>query len=224
MRAEHTKVRASDESQELKPRSAAKRRLRPGPSRAVTSTRFPGLRWVPAPLAVLAAAIGTLVIGSLQGQVAAANAHQPPHYKVGGLSLTVGTVLWMSNSMTGQPAKQASQGYSMPSSEMPGMQPVGDNRLRFEVNFSNVSSGPQRYSTTDFTLVGPGGKTWKVDPPNNSSQPASANLQPGFGAIIDMYFDLPAKDSKNLTIKWSHDGTTVSIPVNTGTAPSGMHM
>ncbi|HEY2578717.1 MAG TPA: hypothetical protein VGI74_20630 [Streptosporangiaceae bacterium] len=199
-------------------------RLRPGHDRAVPRSRLPGLRWVSGPLAVLAAVIGAMVVGSLQGQVASANAHQAAHYQAGGLSLTTGAMVWMDDSMTGQPAGQKAQGYSMPSSEMPGMQQVGDNRLRVEVNFSNKSSAVQWYSTTDFSLAGPGGKTWKVDGQGNSSQPASAYLEPGFGTTIDMYFDLPAKDSKNLTLKWSHDGTTSAIPVSIGTAPAGMHM
>lgn len=223
MRDEHTKVRVSDESQELKPRSAAKRRLRPGPSRAVASTRFPGLRWVPAPLAVLAAAIGALVIGSLQGQVSAANANQAPRYEAGGISVTIGAMNWMDNSMTGQPVTKgaSSKGYSMPSSEMPGMQAIGDDRLRVEVDLSNVSSDLQRYSMNDFSLVSPGGKTWHVVPQGNSNQPAAANLRPGFGTIIDMYFDMPAKYSKHLKLIWTSDGVTKTIPVNPGAAPMG---
>ncbi len=227
MRAEQLKAKASDQSQELKPRAAARGRPGSDPDRASPRARLPGLRWVPIPLAVLVAVIGTMVIGSLQGQVSAASANQAPRYNAGGLSLTVGTTNWMDDSMTGQPAKQgkqASQGYSMPSSEMPGMQALGDNRLRVEVDLSNISGDVERYSMTDFTLVSQGGKTWKVDPQGNSSQPASAILEPGFGTIIDFYFDLPAKNSKNLTLKWSRDGTTISIPVNTGTAPEGMHM
>ncbi|HET9893364.1 MAG TPA: hypothetical protein VFQ44_00255 [Streptosporangiaceae bacterium] len=216
MRAKQIKDRASYQGQTLKP--GADR------DRASPRTRLPGLRWVPVPLAVLAAVIGTLVIGSLQGQVQAANANRAPRYEAGGLSLTVGETNWMNNSMTGQPAKAVPKGYSMPSSEMPGMQAVGDNRLRVEVDLSNVSGGLQRYSMNDFKVISRDGKTWHVNPQGYSNQPASANLRPGFGTVIDMYFDMPAKDSKNLTLTWSRDGTTISIPVNTGTAPSGMHM
>jgi hypothetical protein len=210
----------------MKPRAAARALPGSGRDRASPRARLPGLRWVPIPLAALVAGIGALVIGSLQGQVAAANANQAPRYKAGGLSLTVGATNWMDNSMTGQPTEKGSQpqGYSMPSSEMPGLQQVGDNRLRVEVDLSNVSSDLQRYSITDFRLVGPGGKTWKVDSPGDSSQPVSADLEPGFGTVVDFYFDMPAKDSKHLTLKWSRGGTTISIPVNTGTAPGGMHM
>lgn len=223
MRVKQMKPRASDRSREGQ---SARTRSQPDRDGAASRSRMPGLRWVPAPLAVLVAAIGALVIGSLQGQVAAANANQAPRYQAGGILLKVGAINWMDDSMTGQPTKKGSksQGYSMPSSEMPGMQEVGDNRLRVEVDLSNVSSDRQRYSIRDFTLVGPGGKVWHVDSPGNSSQPAAANLQPGFGTIIDMYFDMPAKNSHHLTIRWSHDGTTISIPANTGTVPGGMHM
>ena len=113
----------------------------------------------------------------------------------------------------------------MPDSMMPGMQPTGDNRLRVEVDLSNVSSRVQRYSTTDFSLSGPGGKTWQVNGQEHSTLPASGNLQPGFATTIDVYFDIPASDSKNLTLRWSRGGRTIYRPVSTGgAAPAGMHM
>jgi hypothetical protein len=179
---------------------------------------------VPVPLALLAAALGLLVMGTIQGQAAADLASHPN--EAGGLSLTVDTMLWMSNDMGGTGAPQASpppdDSYSMPSSEMPGMQPVGDNRLRVEVDLSDVTGSVQQYSTTDFTLSAPGGKTWPVNGQEHSSQPASADLQPGFRTTIDVYFDIPAADSKNLTLHWSRGGRTISMPVSTGgAAPAG---
>jgi hypothetical protein len=188
--------------------------------------RMPGLRWVPVPLAALAAVIGVLVMGSFQGQVAEANAHQVG-YRAGGLALSVDTMYWMSNNMTGLGPQQKGvpNGFSMPPSEMPGIQPEGDNRLRIEVELSNVTTGMQRYSTTDFTLAGPGGKTWNVDPQGLSVMAGSANLAPGFQSTVDIYFDIQAANSKHLTLKWSRDGTTVSIPVQIGGASSaGMRM
>jgi Domain of unknown function (DUF4352) len=181
---------------------------------------------VPVPLAMLAAIMGLLVAGSMQGRAAADLAKEPS--QAGGLSLTVDTMLWMSNDMSGSGAPQASpppaDGFSMPDSMMPGMQSAGDNRLRVEVDLSNVTGSTQQYSTTDFSLSGPGGKTWKVNGQEHSAQPASADLQPGFRTTIDVYFDIPASDSKNLTLHWSRGGRTISMPVNTGTGPSGMHM
>jgi hypothetical protein len=113
----------------------------------------------------------------------------------------------------------------MPDSMMPGMQPTGDNRLRVEVDLSNVTSSVQHYSTTDFSLSGPGGKTWNVNGQEHSAQPASADLRPGFRTTVDIYFDIPASDSKNLTLKWSRGGRTISMPVNTGgEGPGTMHM
>ena len=191
---------------------------------AVPRGRLRGLRWVPVPLALLAAVLGVLVMGALQGQ-AAANLTSHPN-EAGGLSLTVDTMLWMSNDMGGSGAPQASpppadsSGYAMPSSMMPGMQPVGDNRLRVEVDLSNVTGNVQQYSTTDFTLSAPGGKTWKVNDQEHSSLPGSADLQPGFGTTVDVYFDIPAGDSKHLTLHWSRGGRTVSMPVNTSGSPS----
>jgi hypothetical protein len=177
---------------------------------------------VPVPLAILAAALGVLVFGSVQGQAAADLASHPT--EAGGLAITVDTMLWMSNDMdgAGNPNAAPAPGdeYSMPSSMMPGMQPVGDNRLRIEVDLANVTSGAEEYATTDFTLSGPGGKTWQADDQDHSSQPASAYLRPGFRTTVDVYFDVQAADSKNLTLHWSRDGRTISIPVNTSGQPS----
>jgi Domain of unknown function (DUF4352) len=184
----------------------------------------PWLRWVPVPLAVLAAAIGALVMGSFQGQVAAANANRPG-YQAGGLSLTVDTMLWMSNDMTGQgPGNKGHASFSMAPSMMPGMQAVGENRLRVEVSLNNTTGDTQTYSIGDFSLSAPDGKTFSVDPIGHEDMTSSANLQPGFGTTIDVYFDMPAKQSKNLTLEWSRGGTTVSIPVHTSGSPGPMRM
>jgi len=169
------------------------------------------------PLAVLAAAIGMLVMGSFQGQVASANAHQTG-YRAGGIALSVQTMQWMMN------MGSSGGGYQMPASMMPGFQSVGEDRLRVEVNLSNVTTSTQPYSITDFTISSPGGKTWHIDSVAHSNTPLSAHLAPGFGTNIDIYFDVPAKQSKHLILKWSHGGTTVSIPVNTSKMPANMKM
>lgn len=202
-------------------RSAGRRKRSP----ATAILRMRGLRWVPVPLAALATVIGVLVMGSFQGQAAESSAHQSG-YRAGGLTLSIDQMYWMSNDMTGLgPGQKVNpNGYSMPASEMPGIQPVGDNRLRVEVALSNITTGMQRYSTTDFSLTGPAGKTWQADGQGHSSMAGSANLAPGFQATVDVYFDIPGKDSKHLTLHWSRGGTTVSIPVTTNGAAGGMHM
>lgn len=192
--------------------------------RSTPGARLRGLRWVPVPLAILAAALGVLVFGTVQGQAAADLASHPA--EAGGLSLSVNTMLWMSNDMDGSgnpsAAPPPADSYSMPSSMMPGMQPAGDNRLRVEVDLSNVTGSAEQYSTTDFTLSGPGGKTWQVDGQDHSSLPGSAYLRPGFSTTVDVYFDVPAADSKHLILHWSRAGRTISIPVSTGgAAPAG---
>lgn len=211
---------------EAKPGAASKRsagkRKRDGPR----SRLDPWLRWVPVPLAALVAVIGLLVMGTFQGQVAAANANSGAAYQAGGLALSVDTMLWMSNDMTGQgPAnKKNNHGFAMDPSMMPGMQPVGEDRLRVEVSLSNDTSDVQLYSINDFTVAAPGGKTWNNDGIEHEDLTTSAVLQPGFATTIDLYFDVPAKQSKHLTLKWSRGGTTVSIPVQTSTHPGPMHM
>lgn len=198
--------------------------------RPVRGGRLRGLRWVPVPLALLAAVLGLLVMGSMQGRAAAVLASEPN--EAGGLGLTVDTMLWMSNVMTGSGAPQVApapadspNGFAMPDSMMPGMQATGDNRLRIEVDLSNVTNSVQTYATTDFSLSGPGGKTWNVNGQEHSAQPASADLEPGFRTTIDIYFDISAKDSKNLILHWSRGGRTITVPVNTnGEQPGSMHM
>jgi hypothetical protein len=175
-----------------------------------------GLRWVPVPLAALAAVIGALILGSFQGQVAAANARQSG-YRAGGLALSVDTMLWMMN-MTHNKGY-----YHMPQSQMPGYQVFGQNRLRVEVTFADVTTSAQQYSTSDFSLSSPSGKVWKVDGTDHSDMATSAVLEPGFQTIVNLYFDVPSGQSKNLTLKWSRGGTTVSIPIN-ATRSGSVHM
>jgi hypothetical protein len=189
--------------------------------RSAPGGRLRGLRWVPVPLALLAAMLGVLVFGSVQGRAAADLASHPS--EAGGLSLAVDTMNWMNDDMggSGNPsaAPPPADSYSMPSSMMPGMQAVGDNRLRIEVDLTNVTGSVQQYATTNFTLSG-SGKTWQVNGQEHSTLPASANLQPGFRTTIDVYFDIPAADSKNLILHWSRGGRTISMPVKTGNAAS----
>jgi hypothetical protein len=176
-------------------------------------------------MAALAAVIGLLVMGSFQGQVSAANASRPG-YQAGGLSLSVNTMLWMSNDMTGLgPLNQSHKGFSMSSSMMPGIQSAGNDRLRVEVVLNNNTGDVQRYSVGDFSVAGRGSKTWPADSVGHEDMPSSAVIQPGFAVTIDLYFDVPAKYITHLTVEWSRGGTTVSIPVRTSNAsPGPMHM
>lgn len=197
-------------------RERERARSHPGP-------RLPGLRWVPVPLALLAAAVGWLVLGGAMGQRAAATEQHVHGFQAGGLSLQPDAMLWLSNDMTGQgPVKNKNpKGFKMAPSMMPGMQPVGDNRLRVEVSLANVTSVNQRYALSNFKVVGPDGGSWPVDSTDGSMQPTNAILRPGFGTIIDLFFDIPIAQTKNLSIEWSRAGTTVVIPVNTsGKLPS----
>jgi hypothetical protein len=172
-------------------------------------------------LAVLAAVVGWLIVGSLQGQFVAANAHNQPSYQEGGLGMAVSQMLWMSNDMTGQGPLKVAKGYSMDPSMMPDMQTANNNRLRVEVNLRNVTSDVQRYSMGDFSVVTTGGQSVTVNGNGRSDTRTSGVLEPGFEVTLDMYFDIPAAKSKNLIVKWSRSGSTVSIPVNTGGVQPG---
>src|SRR5215472_380851 len=103
----------------------------------------PWVRWLPAPVAVLVATVGWVVLGdALQSHAT----HQHGTYEAGGLALSVNTMVWMSNDMTGQgPVAPVSQGFAMDPSMMPGMQTSNNNRLRVDVTLRNQTSDVQTY-------------------------------------------------------------------------------
>ena len=191
------------------------------PRKAATAApRMPGLRWVPVPLAILLAAIGWLVFGSATGQHALAAAHEGP--QAGGLALTISQVVWMVDDMSTPGQKVNPNQFQMPASMMPGMQTLGEKRLRVELYVRNVSSSPQRYALGEFRLFGTGGKSWSpVANAATRGQILSAALDPGFQAIIDLYFDLPLSQGNRLTMQWEHGGTTVTFPIHATGMSSG---
>jgi hypothetical protein len=182
---------------------------------------MPGLRWVPVPLAFLLAVIGWLIFGSAIGQHALASAHAGPEQ--GGMGLTVNQAVWMADDMTNPATKNNPGGFTMPASEMPGMQTVGDKRLRIELYLRNVSSSPQRYGLAEFRLLGTGHQSWPpLDNAAVRGQPLSAVLAPDFQATTDLYFDLPASQRGQLRLEWEHDGHIMTIPIHVGASMVGM--
>jgi len=189
---------------------------------ATAGSRFPGLRWVPVPLAILMAALGWLVFGSVLGQHASAGAHAG--LEAGGLGLTVNQTVWMSDDMANPGQSSTKGGFAMPANMMPGMQTVGEKRLRIELYIRNTSTSPQAYALSEFRLLGTGGRSWQ--PLNNAATRGamrSAVLEPGFQTTIDVYFDLPAAQGNHLSVEWSHGGSAVTFPVHvTGTDSTGV--
>lgn len=177
------------------------------------------LRWLPAPLAVLAALVGWLVLASLPGQAHDGHDHG---YQAGGLALAVSQMLWMSNDMGDGPVPVPT-GYQMPDNMMPGMQAAGDDRLRLEVQLTNVSSRVQQYAPSEFEVVAPGGQSWQALDDGGYDATTVAALQPGFAVTVDMYFDIPAKQITNLTVTWSRGGSTVRFPVKIGVPSPHVH-
>jgi hypothetical protein len=171
---------------------------------------------------MLLAALGWLVFGSMLGQHAIAGEHAG--LQAGGLGLTVNQTVWMSGDMgnPGQPSTKG--GFSMPGSMMPGMQAVGEKRLRIEVYLRNISTSPQRYALSEFRLLGTGGRSWQtLDNAATRGAVQSAVLAPGFQTTLDFYFDIPASQGKHLSVEWSHGGSTVTFPVHiTGTDSTGV--
>jgi hypothetical protein len=174
---------------------------------------LPGLRWVPVPLAMLMAALGWLVFGSVLGQHALASAHAGLH--AGGLGLTVNQVVWMADDMTDPGTKVNPSQFHMPSDMMPGMQTAGEKRLRIELYIRNISNSPQRYGLAEFRLFGTGGRSWApVDNTATRGAVLSAVLDPGFQTTFDLYFDLPNSQGNRLSLEWENGGTTVKFPVH----------
>lgn len=192
------------------------------PRKAATAApRMPGLRWVPVPLAILLAAIGWLVFGSALGQHALADAHAGP--EAGGLALHVNQVVWMVNNMSDPGTKANPHGFQMPAAMMPGMQTVGEKRLRIELYIRNISNSPQRYALNEFRLFGTGGKSWApLDNAATRGAILAATLPPDFQATVDLYFDLPNAQGKRLTVEWEHGGTLVRFPVHATGMDSGL--
>jgi hypothetical protein len=182
---------------------------------------MPGLRWVPVPLAILMAVIGWLIFGSVMGQHALAVAHAGP--QAGGLGLTVNQVVWMANNMTDPGTKTNPNQFQMPSDMMPGMQTVGEKRLRIEIYIRNISNGPQRYALSEFRLLGTGGRSWTpLDNAATRGAVRSAVLDPGFQTTIDLYFDLPNSQGRHMSVEWEHGGSTVTFPVHATGMDSGL--
>lgn len=195
---------------------------RRGRTHGAAAARMPGLRWVPAPLAILMAVLGWLVFGSVLGQHALASSHEGP--QAGGLALTVNQVVWMADDM-GNPGQATTPGsFQMPGSMMPGMQTGGDKRLRIELYIRNISSSAQRYALNEFRLLGARGQSWApLDNAATRGAVLSAVLDPDFQATIDLYFDLPASQGgKHLSVEWEHGGTTVTFPVHVIGSDSGV--
>jgi len=194
------------------------KRARPA---ATPVARFPGLRWVPVPLAILLAVVGWIVFGSAMGQHALASAHAGPEQ--GGLGLTVNQVVWMADDMITPGTKANPNAFQMPASEMPGMQTAGDKRLRIEIYLRNISNTAQRYALAEFPLLGTGHQSWPpLDNAAVRGQVLSAVLDPDFQSTIDLYFDLPASQRGQLRLEWEHGGHLMTIPLHVGTAMVGM--
>lgn len=191
-------------------------------SGARREARRGGLRWIPLPLAILAATLGWLLFGTLLGQSQASVANLPGWVN-GGEELSVQQMLWMSNDMTGQGPLKVPQGFPMDPGMMPGMQSTNDNRLRVEVNLQNITKHVQTYAKSDFRVRGPGGQSWPYVDIEGNGPVGDTVLQPGYVVTLDLYFDIPIAHSKDLSIEWTRGGATVDLPVSTNGVPTPHH-
>ena len=197
----------------------------------LTGGPLSGIRWIPIPLAFLAAVVGWLVFGTVLGQSSAAQAdHQG--MEAGGLLLAVQQMEWMSNDMTGQgpdtadpavpadPGDTTDPGFAMDPGMMPGMQSADDDRLQLEVTLKNITSSVQLYAMSDFRLIGPGGQSWpELSNAGQNTYADQAYIEPNYSVTVDVYFDVPIKQNKGLSVEWSRGGDKVDLPVDTGAAP-----
>ena len=174
------------------------------------------VRWLPLPAAVAAAAIGWVVLGGTLGQ----HGGHVHGYEAGGLTLSVDSMVWMSNDMSGQgPLANKSQGFAMDPSMMPGFQSVNNNRLQIEVTLSNGTGDAQQFAQSDFRVLAPDGQSWAASDDGGDIQQKVGTVGPGYQTTLTLYFDLPNTQTKGLSIEWSRGGTTVEIPVNTSGKP-----
>ncbi|HEY3867699.1 MAG TPA: hypothetical protein VGM10_05095 [Actinocrinis sp.] len=173
--------------------------------------RLPGARWIPVPLAILLAAVGWLVYGTLLGQSAAAGAQADA-----GLQLTVDQMTWMSNDMSGQgPVSASPADYGMDPGMMPGMQSTSDNRLHLQIDLKNIAPMVLDYSQDEFHVLGPGGQTWPAIQFDGSSTTNNGNLRPHYDVTLDMYFEVPTTQTDGLSIRWSRPSSSpVTATVN----------
>jgi hypothetical protein len=175
---------------------------------------LPGIRWIPVPLAFLVAVVGWLVYGTVLGQSAAAQADHHGN-TAGGLQIAVQQMGWMSNDMTGNGPVAVPSGFPMDPAMMPGMQPSNDNRLQLEVTLRNVTPSIQTYHMSEFKVIGPGGQSWpELSTAGQNTYATQGAIEPNFNVTLAVYFDIPMKSSKGLSIEWSRGGTTVDIPVD----------
>lgn len=185
---------------------------------ALRTARLPGIRWVPVPLALLAATVGWLVYGTVLGQNAAAQANHHG-YQAGGLQLAVQQMEWMSNDMTADGPTTA-PGFDMPEAMMPGMQSANNDRLQLEVTLKNVTSSVQQYKLSDFRVVGPGGQSWpEISTAGQNTYVSQADIEPNYSVTMAVYFDIPMKQNKDLSVEWSRGGAKIDFPINVSGAP-----
>jgi hypothetical protein len=175
-----------------------------------------GIKWLPVPLALAAAIVGWVVLGSTLGD----HAGHVHGYEAGGLQLSVDRMLWMNNDMTGQgPLANRSQGFAMDPSMMPGFQSVNNNRLQLEVTLTNGTGDAQQFSQSDFRVVAPDGQSWGTSDDGGDIQHRVGTVGPGYQTSLTLYFDLPNTQTRGLNVEWSRGGTTVEIPVNASGKP-----
>ncbi len=156
------------------------------------------------------------------GQHALASAHADPEQ--GGMSLHVNQVVWMADDMSEPTGKSSNPNqFKMPASMMPGMQTVGEKRLRIELYLRDISNATQVYGLAEFRLLGTRKQSWPpVDNTATRGAVLSARLYPGFQSTIDLYFDLPASQHGALKLEWEHGGHIMTIPVHVIGKDSGV--
>lgn len=118
---------------------------------------------------------------------------------VAGLELTVERARWMQHQMH-------EEGMQMPAAMMPGMPPLGIQRLHLEVTVRNAAAHPQRFRAEDLMLVGDAGARALPD----GGGVRELELHPGERLTTNVYFDVPESD-RPWRLTWTHRGAALAL-------------
>lgn len=107
-------------------------------------------------------------------------------------------------------AAASAMGFSMPPSMMPGLPPVGQQRLRVEVTLQNTGSGREAIGPEYFRVESADGTSY-LPLPNSPFRSQELVRGQGMGAVLFVDVDEDARDPRLI---WARGGKQVAIRIN----------
>src|SRR5258708_37424054 len=161
-------------------------------------------------LAAAAGVAGFILFLSLLAPPRPGAPGQPGRVVAGNLVLELQNAGWITHDDIGGPTPaDATDGFQMPASMMPGMPDHGVHRLYLEAVISDVGSSDAAYTPREFSVRAPDGATWALSSPSTF---VAGSLQPGQTRSLDLLFDVPEAVTA-LQLQWTHDGQVQLVPV-----------